>query len=49
LPVKVGVGDPLAVTVKLENVPTVKVVLAALVKAGAVFPLIWLSELVQAE
>ena len=31
----VGVGTPLAVTVKLPAVPTVKVVWSALVKAGA--------------
>ena len=32
---KVGVGVPVAVTVKEPNVPTVKVVLAALVITGA--------------
>jgi len=36
-PVKVGVGVPDAVTVKVELVPTVNVVLLALVKAGACF------------
>jgi hypothetical protein len=33
--VKVGVGDPVAVTVKLPAAPTVNVVLLALVIAGA--------------
>jgi hypothetical protein len=32
--VRVGVGDPVVVTVKLPAVPTVNVVLAALVIAG---------------
>jgi hypothetical protein len=36
-PLKVGVGVPDAVTVKVELVPTVNVVLLALVKAGACF------------
>jgi hypothetical protein len=33
--VRVGVGDPVVVTVKLPAVPTVNVVLFALVIAGA--------------
>jgi len=38
LSVKVGAGTPVAVTVKLPAVPRVKVVLAALVMAGALSP-----------
>jgi hypothetical protein len=35
-PARVGAGDPVAVILKLEFVPTVNVALVALVKAGAV-------------
>ena len=36
--VRAGIGEPLVVTVKLPAVPTVKVVLLALVIVGAVVP-----------
>ena len=36
--VRAGVGEPVVVTVKLPAVPTVKIVLLALVIVGAVVP-----------